>query len=99
MPSRVRLLLLILLAACRAGPSAAGIPAASAFEVVAAANAAAALQAPESSFGRLIARLSEPGGYFDTDNIITNETSYLHVLDALRSHGVHGGAYIGVGPD
>ena len=44
-------------------------------------------------------RLSDAGGYFDTDNIITNETSYLHALDALRKQGVHGGAYIGVGPD
>lgn len=54
---------------------------------------------PDSSFARLIARLSEPGGYFDTDNLISNETSYLHVLGALEELGVRGGAYIGVGPD
>lgn len=53
----------------------------------------------DSSFARLIERLSEPSGYFDTDNLISNETSYLHVLDKLRELGGDGGAYIGVGPD
>jgi hypothetical protein len=53
----------------------------------------------DSSFARLIERLSEPGGYFDTDNLISNETSYLHVVGALEELGVRGGAYIGVGPD
>jgi hypothetical protein len=30
---------------------------------------------------------------------VSNETSYLHVLDVLERRGVRGGAYIGVGPD
>src|SRR5690348_9698649 len=34
---------------------------------------------------RLSADLSEPGGYFDTDNLISNETSYLQVADQLES--------------
>ena len=46
-----------------------------------------------------MAQLSERGGYFDTDNLISNEKSYLHVIPALRDGGVTGGAYIGVGPD
>src|SRR5262245_46475623 len=50
-------------------------------------------------FGGLISRLSEPGGFFDSDNLISNETSYLHVLGKLREMGVHGGVYLGVGPD
>ncbi|MDF1505990.1 hypothetical protein [Roseisolibacter sp. H3M3-2] len=45
------------------------------------------------------AALSEPGGYFDSDNLISNERSYLHVVGALKRLGVRGGAYIGVGPD
>ena len=53
----------------------------------------------DSTFARLVQRLSEPGGYFDSDNLISNETSYLHVLDAMRRMKVQGGAYIGVGPD
>jgi hypothetical protein len=68
-------------------------------------SAGTAAAAPESggvrdsSFAQLIERLSEPGGYFDTDNLISNETSYLHVMGGLRNMDVSGGAYIGVGPD
>jgi hypothetical protein len=51
------------------------------------------------SFASLSAKLSEPGGYFDSDNLISNETSYLHVLGKLREIGVSGGVYLGVGPD
>ncbi len=51
------------------------------------------------SFASLSARLSEPGGYFDSDNLISNETSYQHVLGKLREMNVQGGVYIGVGPD
>src|SRR4051812_18697616 len=54
---------------------------------------------PESVFGQTFSRLSEPGGYFASENVVSNETSYLHVLDAFRRVGVQGGAYIGVGPD
>jgi hypothetical protein len=53
----------------------------------------------ESTFASLVARLSEPGGYFDSDNLMSNEASYLHVLGRMRTNGVTGGAYIGVGPD
>ncbi|HXW04473.1 MAG TPA: hypothetical protein VD833_04515 [Vicinamibacterales bacterium] len=48
-------------------------------------------------FAAQIAALSEPPGYFDTDNLISNERSYLEVVPALRGPG--GGVYIGVGPD
>src|SRR5258708_1522705 len=53
---------------------------------------------PQSFAGR-VARLSEPGGDFDTDNLISNERSYLDVIPALKAAGVAGGVYIGVGPD
>ena len=59
----------------------------------------AAPEVAPREFAATVARLSEPGGYFDSDNLISNETSYLDAVDVLRSHGVHGGAYIGVGPD
>jgi hypothetical protein len=52
-----------------------------------------------STFAALITKLSEPGGDFGGDNLISNEQSYLRVLPALARHGVTGGAYIGVGPD
>jgi hypothetical protein len=67
-----------------------------------ASNAAAAaepVQQRDTAFGRLIERLSEEGGYFDSDNLISNEASYLHVIGKLERLGVQGGAYVGVGPD
>ncbi len=56
-------------------------------------------RAVSTSFAEKVQALSEPGGFFDTDNLISNERSYLHVMDALAREGVEGGAYIGVGPD
>jgi hypothetical protein len=52
-----------------------------------------------SPFAAQISSLSEPGGYFDTDNLISNERSYQQVLGELRKRNVRGGAYLGVGPD
>jgi hypothetical protein len=54
---------------------------------------------PPDTFAGRVAALSEPGGYFDTDNLISNERSYLHVTSDLTARGVRGGAYLGVGPD
>ena len=65
----------------------------------AAASRVANASRDHKSFAALSARLSEPGGYFDSDNLISNETSYLHVMGKLREIGVSGGVYIGVGPD
>ena len=53
----------------------------------------------KQQFGSLIEKFSEPNGYFDTDNLISNEASYLHVLGKIRQLRFNGGAYIGVGPD
>ena len=53
----------------------------------------------QPEFARLVAQFSEPGGWFDTDNLISNEKSYLHVVPHLERAGVSGGVYIGVGPD
>ncbi len=63
------------------------------------AQRAAPTRGRDSVFAAAVVRLSEPGGYFDTDNLISNETSYLHVATRLEAMGVRGGAYIGVGPD
>ena len=48
------------------------------------------------SYGELIEQLSEEGGYFDTDNLISNETAYVQVVEDLEPTG---GVYIGVGPE
>lgn len=55
------------------------------------------LSVPE--FSRLIRDFSEEGGYFFSDNLISNESPYLTVVDKLRQLGTTGGAYIGVGPE
>jgi hypothetical protein len=60
------------------------------------------LTAAQESFSTRVAALSEPGGYFNTDNLISNERSFLHVapeLRALSRQASMGGAYLGVGPD
>lgn len=54
---------------------------------------------PDTAFAAAVIRLSEPGGYFDSDNLISNETSYLHVATRLDADRLRGGAYVGVGPD
>jgi hypothetical protein len=64
-----------------------------------AAPAQVATPAPAAEFAATIAKLSEPGGFFDTDNLISNERSYLHVVPDLALRKVRGGIYLGVGPD
>jgi hypothetical protein len=56
-------------------------------------------RAAPGGFAEDIRQLSEPEGAFDTDNLISNERSFLEVIPVLASRGVSGGAYIGVGPD
>jgi hypothetical protein len=71
--------------------------------LLAAASARAPAQVPtslsDSAFGALSVALSEPSGFFDTDNLVSNEDSYLHAVTTLRKLGLRGGAYLGVGPD
>jgi hypothetical protein len=64
--------------------------------------AAASQRTTVTPFSELVVRLSEPGGYFNTDNLISNERSYLHVIPELRAlsaQAAKGGVYLGVGPD
>lgn len=61
--------------------------------------AAPPARAPDPSFAATIAALSEPGGVFFSDNLVSNETSYLHVVPALERLVAPGGAYLGVGPE
>jgi hypothetical protein len=57
------------------------------------------LAPPPPTLGALIERLSETGAYFDTDNLISNESSYLQVGGRLEAAAPEGGVYLGVGPD
>lgn len=53
----------------------------------------------DSSFARIIGDFSEPDRFFDTNNLISNEGTYLDVASTLDSLSISGGAYVGVGPD
>ena len=62
-------------------------------------RAATDVQVSIEQFGRYLDEWSESEGYFDSDNFISNETSYLHVVDQLQQRVKPGGIYLGVGPD
>ncbi len=53
----------------------------------------------DAEFSRLTRALSEDGGYFWSNNYISNETSYLHVLDEIDALPLRDGVYLGVGPN
>jgi hypothetical protein len=53
----------------------------------------------DAELGELITRLSETPGDFPSDNLVSNETSYLDVATQLRSPSLAGKAYVGVGPE
>jgi hypothetical protein len=68
----------------------------------AAQSAARALPAriSDSTFWKLVTDISEPGGYFRlTDNFTSNEMEIGELSSMLRSSGVSGGVYVGVGPE
>jgi hypothetical protein len=54
----------------------------------------------DSDFWKLVGDISEPGGYFRiTDNFTSNEMEVGELMTMLRSAGVSGGVYLGVGPE
>jgi hypothetical protein len=54
-------------------------------------------QLTDEEFWKLMADLSEPAGDFPhSDNLVSNETQYVHTMQSLGSMG---GVYIGVGPE
>ena len=53
----------------------------------------------DREFWTLIGELSEPGGFFRSDNFVSNEVAYQHVIPELQAKVGTGGVYFGVGPD
>lgn len=80
-------------------------PSAHAMEIPETASSAEAAPDPfvpvmsDEALGKLIESLSEPTGDFPSDNFVSNETSYLHVAEALADERLRGKAYVGVGPE
>jgi hypothetical protein len=56
-------------------------------------------QIADQAFWRMIVDFSEPGGFFRSDNLVSNETTFQQVIPELRRTLAPGGVYIGVGPD
>ena len=56
-------------------------------------------QLSDEAFWALITELSEPQGIFPSDNFVSNERSYQHVLDDLAEGRQPASAYLGVGPE
>jgi hypothetical protein len=54
---------------------------------------------PAAEFARIVQDSSENEGFFQSDVFVSNESTYLAVVDKLRELGASGGAYIGVGPE
>lgn len=50
-------------------------------------------------FWRLSASLSEPGGWFRSENLVSNEHTHQYVIPALEKAVRPGGVYLGVAPD
>jgi len=61
-------------------------------------SAKAAAAPTIGAFGATVQSLSERGGDFISDNLISNETSYLQIAKAVSARPA-GGVYIGVGPE
>jgi len=53
----------------------------------------------DAEFWNLITEFSEPGGYFRSDNFVSNETAFQRVIPELKNKIKPGGVYVGVGPD
>jgi hypothetical protein len=54
----------------------------------------------DAEFWKLVSDISEPGGYFRiVDNFTSNENEIGGIATELRTTGVQGGVYIGVGPE
>src|SRR5262245_56890339 len=53
----------------------------------------------DQEFWQLVADLSEPGGSFSSDNLVSNERELPNFAATLRSRVAPGGVYLGVGPE
>src|SRR5262245_27526536 len=52
----------------------------------------------DETFWNMVSELSETGGYFRSDNFVSNETTFQYVIKNLKKT-TPGGVYLGVGPD
>ncbi len=55
-------------------------------------------QLSDEAFWSMVTDFSEAGGYFRSDNFVSNETTFQYVLKGLKNTKADG-VYLGVGPD
>src|SRR5258708_25049580 len=53
----------------------------------------------DQEFWQLVQDDSESNGFFDSDNLLSNETTFQYVIPRLKTLLPPGGAYLGVGPE
>jgi hypothetical protein len=53
----------------------------------------------DQEFWRLTEEISEPGGFFQSDNLISNELWFSRIVPPLVAQTKPGGVYLGVGPE
>lgn len=53
----------------------------------------------DQEFWRLSTQMSEPNGFFRSDNLVSNEHTFQFVLPSLVRQVTPGGVYLGVAPD
>ncbi|HEY2382951.1 MAG TPA: hypothetical protein VGK48_17380 [Terriglobia bacterium] len=53
----------------------------------------------DEEFWKIVTNFSENGGYFRSDNFISNESTFQWVVPDLSKNRKQGGVYLGVGPD
>jgi hypothetical protein len=53
----------------------------------------------DSEFWHLVSDMSEPNGYFRSENMVSNEMGFETVIPALLREVRPGGVYLGVGPE
>ena len=56
-------------------------------------------QLTDQQYWQLVEDFSEPNGYFRSDNLLSNENAYQHVIPSLQSALPANGVYLGVGPE
>ena len=76
-----------------------GVFALAAFPVFALAQSTIPSRLTDKELWQLNAEFSEPGGYFRSDNLLSNETGFQAVIPGLKETLKPGGVYLGVGPE
>src|SRR5580765_2181915 len=56
-------------------------------------------QLSDREFWNLVTQISEPNGYFRSENLVSNERTFQYVIPDLLKAARSGGVYLGVAPD